>query len=381
MRYASRRFITICAVMLAMSLVLAGCGEKESNTIKIGVVAPQTGAVAAYGEGARDGILLAIEKINAAGGINGKKIEPIVEDNKGDQAETTNVVNKLISKDKVVAILGPVISGTSNVAGPICTKEKIPMITPTATAVEVTKAGEYVSRVCFLDSYQGAVMAKFAAENLKAKTAALLFDVASDYSIGMKDVFTKEFAKYGGKILQTVSFTSGDTDFSAQLTKLKAAKPDVIYLPAYYNDDALILRQAQSLGITAPFLGGDGWDAQELISSGGKAVEGCYFTTHYSTSDPSEIVQSFLKDYQAKYKKAPIVFAALGYDAARLLAEAIQRADSLDSEKIKDQINKTKDFKGVTGNITLDANRNPIKDVTIVTVKNGKFDLVTKMSL
>jgi branched-chain amino acid transport system substrate-binding protein len=379
MRYASRRFTEVCLAMLAVVLVMAGCGEKESKTIKIGVVAPLTGAVAAYGEGARDGIMLAFDKINAAGGINDKKIEPIVEDNKGDQAETTNVINKLISKDKVVAIVGPVISGTSNVAGPICNKEKIPMITPTATAVDVTKAGEYVSRVCFLDSYQGTVMAKFAAENLKAKTAAVLFDVASDYSIGMKDVFTKEFAKYGGKTVQTVSFTSGDSDFRAQLTKIKTAAPDVIYLPAYYNDDALVVRQAQGLGIAAPFLGGDGWDAQELIKSAGKTAEGCYFTTHYSTSDSSEVVQNFLADYQTKYKKSPIVFAALGYDAAGLLAAAIKSAGSLNSEKIKDEINGTKDFTGVTGKIALDANRNPIKDVTIVTVKNGKFELVTKL--
>ena len=285
----------------------------------------------------------------------------------------------MISKDKVIAIVGPIISGTSSVAGPICNKEKIPMITPTATAVDVTNAGEYVSRVCFLDSYQGTVMGKFAAEKLKAKTAAVLFDVASDYSIGMKDVFIKEFAKRGGKVVQTVSFTSGDSDFSAQLTKIKAAVPDVIYLPAYYNDDALIVRQAQGLGITASFLGGDGWDAQELIKSAGKTAEGCYFTTHYSSNDPSDIVQNFLKDYHDKYKKSPIVFAALGYDAAGLLAEAIKRAGSPDTEKIKDQINQIKDFKGVTGNITLDANRNPIKDVTLVTVKNGKFELVTKM--
>lgn len=379
MRHASRRFAVVCLVTLAVVLVMAGCGEKESKTIKIGVVAPLTGAVAAYGEGARDGILLAFDKINAAGGILGKKIEPIVEDNKGDQAETTNVINKLISKDKVAAIVGPVISGTSNVAGPICNKEKIPMITPTATAVDVTKAGEYVSRVCFLDSYQGTVMAKFAAENLKAKTAAVLFDVASDYSIGMKDVFIKEFAKRGGKTVQTVSFTSGDSDFRAQLTKIKTAAPDVIYLPAYYNDDALVVRQAQGLGITVPFLGGDGWDAQELITSAGKTAEGCYFTTHYSSSDPSEIVQNFLTDYQAKYKKSPIVFAALGYDAAGLLAAAIQEVGGLDPEEIKDSINSTRDYAGVTGKIALDANRNPIKDVTIVTVKNGAFELVTKL--
>jgi branched-chain amino acid transport system substrate-binding protein len=379
MRHASRRFTVVCLVTLAVVLVMAGCGEKESKTIKIGVVAPLTGAVAAYGEGARDGILLAFDKINAAGGILGKKIEPIVEDNKGDQAETTNVINKLISKDKVAAIVGPVISGTSNVAGPICNKEKIPMITPTATAVDVTKAGEYVSRVCFLDSYQGTVMAKFAAENLKAKTAAVLFDVASDYSIGMKDVFIKEFAQRGGKTVQTVSFTSGDSDFRAQLTKIKTAAPDVIYLPAYYNDDALVVRQAQGLGITVPFLGGDGWDAQELITSAGKTAEGCYFTTHYSASDPSEIVQNFLTDYQAKYKKSPIVFAALGYDAAGLLAAAIQEVGGLDPEEIKDSINSTRDYAGVTGKIALDANRNPIKDVTIVTVKNGAFELVTKL--
>lgn len=379
MRNSTRLSLLVLVVLLGVALVLSGCGKKELDEIRIGVIAPQTGPVAAYGEGARDGIMLAFDKINAAGGIDGKQIKYIVEDNKGDQAETTNVVNKLISKDKVVAIIGPVISGTSNVAAPICNKEKIPMITPTGTAVEITKAGEYISRVCFLDSYQGSVMAKFAVENLEAKTAAILYDVASDYSIGMKDVFAEVFAENGGKIIETVSYTSGDADFSAQLTKLKAANPDVIYLPAYYNDDSLVLRQAQGLGITATFLGGDGWDAQELIDSAGTAAEGCYFTTHYSSSDPSPIVQNFLKDYQEKYNRFPIVFAPLGYDAALLLADAIDRADSLDSEKIKDAINSTKDFPGVTGTLSLDENGDPIKEVAIVTVKDGEFELVTKM--
>lgn len=379
MRNSTRLSLLVLVVLLGVALVLSGCGKKELDEIRIGVIAPQTGPVAAYGEGARDGIMLAFDKINAAGGIDGKQIKYIVEDNKGDQAETTNVVNKLISKDKVVAIIGPVISGTSNVAAPICNKEKIPMITPTGTAVEITKAGEYISRVCFLDSYQGSVMAKFAVENLEAKTAAILYDVASDYSIGMKDVFAEVFAENGGKIIETVSYTSGDADFSAQLTKLKAANPDVIYLPAYYNDDSLVLRQAQGLGITATFLGGDGWDAQELIDSAGIAAEGCYFTTHYSSSDPSSIVQNFLKDYQEKYNRFPIVFAPLGYDAALLLADAIDRADSLDSEKIKDAINSTKDFPGVTGTLSLDENGDPIKEVAIVTVKDGEFELVTKM--
>lgn len=379
MKKSSKLSLLGLALLLGVGLVLTGCGQKEPDEIRIGIIAPQTGPVAAYGEGARDGVLLAFDKINAAGGINGKKIKYFLEDNKGDQAETTNVVNKLISKDKVIAIIGPVISGTSNVAAPICNKEKIPMITPTGTAVEITKAGEYISRVCFLDSYQGSVMAKFAVQNLGAKTAAVLYDVASDYSIGMKDVFIEKFTEHGGEVIETVSFTSGDADFSAQLTKIKAANPDVIYLPAYYNDDSLVLRQAHGLGIKATFLGGDGWDAQELIDSAGATAEGCYFTTHYSSSDPSPIVQDFLRDYQAKYNRFPIVFAPLGYDAALLLADAIERAGSLDPEEIKDAINATEDFPGVTGTLSLDENGDPIKDVAIVTVKNGRFELVTKM--
>jgi len=375
----TRLCVLATLVLFSVALVFTGCGKQEADEIRIGVIAPETGAVAAYGEGARDGILLAFDKINAEGGIDGKQIKVILEDNKGDQAETTNVVNKLISKDKVVAIIGPVISGTSNVAAPICNKEQIPMITPTGTAVEITKAGEYISRVCFLDSYQGTVMARYAVENLQAKTAAVLYDVASDYSIGMKDVFVEVFTECGGEIIETVSYTSGDADFSAQLTKIKAANPDVIYLPAYYNDDSLVLRQAQGLGINATFLGGDGWDAQELIDSAGVAAEGCLFTTHYSASDPSTIVQNFLQDYQDKYEKFPIVFAPLGYDAAMLLADAIDRADSLDSEKIKDAINATKNFPGVTGQLSLNEDGDPIKEVAIVTVKDGEFELVTKM--
>ena len=252
------------------------------------------------------------------------------------------------------------------------------MITPTATAIEVTEVGEYVSRTCFLDDFQGSVMARFAVENLQARKAAVIFDLANDYSIGLKNVFAKTFAEYGGEVVEIVSYTTGDSDFNAQLTKI-AANPDVIYLPAYYSDDVLFLRQAKNLGITATFMGADGWDAQELIDGAKEDAEGVYFTTHYTPTDPAEIVQNFLRDYQGKYNKFPIVLAALGYDAAALLAEAIDRADSLDPKDIKEAINSTVDFHGVTGTITLDENRNPVKEITIATVKNGRFELVTKL--
>ncbi len=375
-------WITLVVAVVAIVVVLALTGvfkKGGAQEVKIGIVVPLTGPVAVYGEGVRDGALLAIDEINAAGGVNGIKLVPVVEDNKADGAETSNAMNKLITRDKVAAIIGPVISATANVAGPIAVRERIPMITPTATAIEVTDAGEYVSRTCFLDSYQGSVMAIFCREELKAEKAAIIFDVANDYSIGLKDVFAATFAELGGEVVEIVSYTGGDTDFNAQLTRIKAANPDVIYLPAYYSDDVLFLRQARNLGITATFTGADGWDAQELIDGAGELAEGCYFTTHYTPTDPSEGVQNFLANYQKKYGKFPIVLAALGYDAAKMLADAIERADSVDPDKIKDAINSTKDFPGITGMITLDEKRNPYKEITIATVKNGKFELVTKL--
>jgi len=370
---------SLLLIALVLLIAFSGCGKKEPQEIKVGILVPLTGPIAVYGEGVRDGALLAFDKINAAGGIDGMKIVPVIEDNKADGAETANAFNKMVTKDKVVAIVGPVISATANVAAPIAVREKIPLVTPTATAIEVTEAGEYVSRTCFLDDFQGSVMARFAIEDLQAKKAAIIFDVANDYSIGLKEVFAKTFSAYGGDVVEIVSYTTGDSDFNAQLTKIKAANPDVIYLPAYYSDDVLFLRQAKNLGITATFMGADGWDAQELIEGAKEDAEGVYFTTHYTPTDPAEIVQIFLEEYQEKYDKFPIVLAALGYDAAALLAEAIDRADSLDPEAIKDAINITTDFKGVTGMITLDENRNPLKEITIATVKNGQFELVTKL--
>ncbi|HHU50670.1 MAG TPA: ABC transporter substrate-binding protein [Firmicutes bacterium] len=373
-----QRYSLILLCFLILLFAFSGCGRKEQE-VKIGIMVPLSGQLAVYGEGVRDGAILAFDKVNAAGGIDGKRIVPIVVDNKADGAETANALNKLITKDKVVAVVGPVISATANVAGPIAVREGIPLITPTATAIEVTEVGEYVSRTCFLDDFQGSVMARFAVENLQARKAAVIFDLANDYSIGLKNVFAKTFAEYGGEVVEIVSYTTGDSDFNAQLTKIKAANPDVIYLPAYYSDDVLFLRQAKNLGITATFMGADGWDAQELIDGAKEDAEGVYFTTHYTPTDPAEIVQNFLRDYQGKYNKFPIVLAALGYDAAALLAEAIDRADSLDPKDIKEAINSTVDFHGVTGTITLDENRNPVKEITIATVKNGRFELVTKL--
>lgn len=379
MGYVRRRYSLMAVLLLIILLISSGCKKAEPKEIKIGVIVPLTGPLAVYGEGVRDGALLAFEKINQAGGVDGKKIKAVVEDNKADGAETANAFNKVITKDKVVAIVGPVISATANVAGPIAVREKIPMVTPTATAVEVTEVGEYVSRVCFLDDYQGSVMARFAYETYGAQTAAVIYDMANDYSIGLKNVFSETFQKLGGEVVEIVSYTGGDSDFKAQLTKIRVSSPDVIYIPAYYADDIQFLRQARELGITATFMGADGWDAQELIEGAGETAEGCYFTTHYTPSDPSDLVQGFLADFQAKYNRFPIVLAALGYDAAALLADAIDRADSLSSQKIKDAINSATDFAGVTGAITLDENRNPKKEITIATVKDGEIRLVTKL--
>ncbi len=387
-----RKGFAVLAVILIVAL-LAGCTQQpaskeqskpaeqpKADKIKIGVVAPLTGDVATFGQSTKNAIELARDQLNAKGGLLGKQVELVFEDDKNDPNETAAAVKKLISQDKVVAIVGSVASKCTLAGAPIAQENKIPMITPTSTNEKVTPIGEYISRACFIDPFQGKVMAKFAGENLKAKAAAMLYDVSNDYSKGLAENFKAAFEAAGGKVVESQTYGKGDQDFHAQLTKIKPTKPDVIFLPDYYNTVGLIAKQVREVGIKSVLLGGDGWDSEDLVKIGGDAVEGGYFSNHYSVEQKNPEAVDFIKAYKDKYGKEPDALAALGYDAVTMLFDAIRRAGKTDGPAVKDAINATKNFKAVSGSITLDANRNPIKSAVVVTIAKGKQKFVTQVN-
>ncbi|MBC7898773.1 MAG: ABC transporter substrate-binding protein [Saprospiraceae bacterium] len=375
-------------VFLSLSLVFSilctfACVDKSSNgtvaptgdTIRVGVYGDTTGATSSFGVSTKNGIQLAFEEINAAGGVNGKKLEMIFEDDQGTPEKAKTVISKLINQDKVVAVLGEVASSNSLAAAPVAQEAKIPMITPSSTNPKVTEVGDYISRVCFIDPFQGSVMAKFAANTLKAKTAAVLGDNSSDYSKGLTQFFEEEFTKLGGKVITKQTYAQRDQDFKGQLTAMRGQNPDVIYIPGYYGEVAIIARQARELGMNMPLLGGDGWDSPELWKLGGEALNKAYISNHYSADNPAPEIQNFVKNYTAKFGAAPDSLAALAYDAAKVLADAIKRAGGTDSAKLKEAINATKNFAGVTGAITLDGSRNAVKPAVVLelTPAQSKF--------
>ena len=357
-------------------------GTAESGTeIKVGEFASLTGKEAAFGQSSHKGTLLAIDEINAAGGVLGKPFKLVYEDNRSTPGESATIVKKLISREKVVAILGEVASGRSLEAAPICQQNKVPQISPSSTNPKVTEMGDYIFRVCFIDPFQGTVMAKFAKETLKTKQVALLYDAAAPYSVGLAKFFRERFTADGGTIVTEKSFNSGDKDFKPQLTAIKAAGPQAIFVPCYYTEAALIVVQARQLGLTVPLFGGDGWEAPELLEIGGAAMEGTYYSTHYSAEDAAPAVQSFVAKFKAKNNnEIPDAMAALGYDSVYVLADAIKRANGTDSAKLRDALAATKDFDGVTGKTTIDANRNATKSAVIITIQNGKFKYVQTIS-
>lgn len=353
-----------------------GEGSKPAagDTIKVGEFASLTGKEATFGQSSHKGTLLAIEELNVAGGVLGKKFELITEDTQSKQGESASVVRKLVSRDKVIAVLGEVASGRSLEAAPICQNAKVPMISPSSTNPRVTEVGDFVFRVCFIDPFQGTVMALFAKNTLKAKNVAVLTDAAAPYSVGLATFFKEKFVADGGKIAVEQKFSSGDKDFKAQLTAIKAANPDAIFAPCYYTEAGLITQQARQLGINLPIFGGDGWEAPELLTIGGKAMDGTYYSTHYSPEDKAEMVATFVKKFKARWNnEVPDAMAALGYDSALVLADAIKRAGGTDGQKLRDALAATKDFVGVTGKTTLDAKRNATKPAVIIEVKDGKF--------
>lgn len=350
----------------------------NSNVIKIGGIAPLTGDVAVYGVAADNGVKLAIEEINANGGLLGKQIEYVVYDDKGDPTEAVNAFKKLTSNDKVEAIVGAVTSKPTLTVTPLAAKDGIPMITPTATALEVTSAGPNIFRACFIDPYQGEIMAKFAAEELKASKAAVIYNTADDYSVGVAEAFRDAAQNFGAQVVSFEGYNGDDKDFKAVLTNVKSQAPDVLFIPDYYTRVGLIAQQAKEVGITATLLGADGWDG--VLGVNPEAVEGAYFCNHYSTDDTATEVQNFLKVYKEKYNEDPVSFAALGYDAMKILAAAIEKAGSTDKEAVVKALAET-NVTSVTGTITFDENRNPVKDVSIIKIENGSNRLFTKMSL
>jgi branched-chain amino acid transport system substrate-binding protein len=348
-----------------------------AEPLKVGHVDGLTGADAAYGSAVDRGIQLAFKEINQAGGIKGRKLALVSADDHSQAQEAVTAATKLITSDKVIALLGESTSTKALAMAPIAQQYKIPMISPWATNVKVTQMGDYIFRACFLDSFQGPAMAKFVVENLKIKKVAIFRDLTSDASLGLTEHFTKEFLARGGAIVDSETYSSGDVDFRSQLLSAKAKNPEGLYLTGYYNEVGLIARQAREAGIRVPLLGGDPWDSPQLIPLGGGALENSYFSNHYSHEKPSKHGKEFVKDYQKAYGELPSAPAALGYDAAQILADAMKRAKSLTSTSIRDAIATTKDFPGVTGTITIDKDRNAVKPAVIETVKEGKFHYFT----
>jgi branched-chain amino acid transport system substrate-binding protein len=349
----------------------------DANTILIGEIGSLTGSEATFGISARNGIELALNEANAAGGVKGKKLAVRVYDSQGRPEEGAQAATRLITQDKVVAILGEAASSVSMAMAEKAQAAKVPMITPTSTSPEVTKKGDYIFRVCFIDPFQGLVMAKFARENLKLTKVAVLRDNKSAFSMGLADVFTQKFTEFGGKVIGDESYSKGDTDFRAQLTSIKQLKPEAVFVPGYYTDVGIIARQAREVGLRVPLLGGDGWDSDKLYELGGSALEGSYFSNHYSPQNPDPVLQEFLKKYKQNYGSVPDSVAALAYDAARVLIEAMKRAPDTSGPALRDAIAQTKDFPGVAGKITLDANRDAVKEAVVLKVSGGKAEFVT----
>ncbi|MBL8920485.1 MAG: ABC transporter substrate-binding protein [Myxococcaceae bacterium] len=350
------------------------------DAILLGEVGSLTGPEAAFGISTRDGIAMAIDEANEAGGVKGRKLAVRVYDDQSKPEEAASAATRLITQDKVLVILGEVASSNSLAMAPKAQEAKVPMISPSSTNPKVTAIGDYIFRVCFIDPFQGFVMAKYAREELKFNSVAIFTDKKSAYSEGLTEVFQKKFAELGGKIVGIESYAKGDTDFRAQLTNIKKLKAQGLYVPGYYQDVAVIAEQAKELGLKTTMMGGDGWDSAKLFELGGSAVDGSYVSNHYSADDPSPRVQEFIKKYQARYKTTPDSLAALGYDAARVAIDAMKRATELTGPAIREQIASTKDFPGVAGTITLDEHRNPVKPAVVLKVEAGQFKYVSTVA-
>lgn len=371
-----RRTAAVLALSAALAVLAAACGgEKspESQGVQLGFFGALTGPTATFAQSGKKGAELAIDELNARGGVLGKPLVLLSEDDRGEAAEAASAVSKLITRDHVVALIGEQASSRTLAAAPIAQSYGVPLISPTSSNVEVTKKGDYIFRACFIDPYQGRAVASFARNTLKAGTASILVDAKSDYSVGLAEAFREAFTGLGGRVLSEVKYSEGDSDFSAQLTAIRPEAPDVLFVPGYYTDAGLIARQARSLGLTAVLLGADGWDSPKLAEIGGDAIEGAYLSNHYSVDDPSPRVRTFVEAYKKRYGAEPDSIAASTYDAVGMLADAIARAGSTEGRRVRDALASTKDFPGVTGTITMDADRNPIKPIVILKIEGGRF--------
>lgn len=368
------------SLLLVFAAFMIGCGGGGGQEeIVIGEFSSLTGTAATFGISTHNGLLIAIDEINSAGGLLGKKVKLLTEDTQSKPEEAATVVTKLITRDQVKAIIGEVASSRSLAAAPICQSNSIPMITPASTNPRVTQVGDYIFRICYLDPFQGYVIAKFTAQSLGLKRVAILKDVRNEYSVGLAEFFTQSFKSMGGEVLGEQAYSEGDNDFKAQLTALKALNPEAIIVPGYYTEAALICKQARELHITIPFVGGDGWDSAKLLQIGGESMNNTYYANHYSPDDTSAVVQNFVKAYQERYKETPDALAVLGYDAGRILFDAITRAGSVENVKVRDAIASTKNFQGVAGLVTIDPQRNASKSAVIIQIQGGKPSLREKI--
>jgi len=384
------KLLSLVGVLLLVLFAVSACGGEggeAQETIKIGVNYELSGEVASFGSHTVNGIQLAFEEINAAGGVLGKQIEPIVLDNKGVAEEATSVATNLIVNQGAVVHLGAATTGATLAAIPVAMESQVPLLTTSATALPVTvdpltgETRDYVFRICFIDPWQGEVGARFAYQDLGVRKAAVYFDNTNDYSKGLAQSFMDEFEALGGQIVGSEGYGTGDQEFRPTLNNFKNSGAELIYIPGYYQKVGLIVRQAREIGLDVPLLGGDGWDAPELLEvAGAENLNNAYFTNHYSFQDPAEKVQAFVEAYQAKYGEIPDSFSALGYDAAYLIADAISRAGVAEPEAIKDALAATTDFDAVTGKLSFDEQHNPVKEIAIIELVDGEQKLITKIA-
>ena len=360
----------------ALVLLAVGCSKKGSDVILIGHVASLTGSEATFGDSTDKGIKMAVEEQNKAGGVKGKQIQVKTLDDQGKPEEAAQAATNLIVNDKVNMIIGEVASSRSLAIAPIADANKIPQITPTSTNPRVTMDGDkvrpYVFRVCFIDPFQGTVMAKYATETMKVKKVAVLRDVGNDYSVGLANFFEDTFKKLGGEIVTDQSYKAGDQDFKAQLTKIREMNPEAIYVPGYYTDVGLIARQARELGMKQPLMGGDGWDSAKLYEIAGGALDGSFFSNHYTQESPDPVIQDFVKKYKDKYGAVPDAHAVLGYDAAKVGIDAMMRAKDLTGPAVRDALEQTKGFRAVSGEITLNDHHDAVKSAVVIAIKNNE---------
>ena len=382
------------ATVIAFAAFAAGCGGGAKDELVIGLYGSLTGNDATFGQSTKAGVALALDELQrtAQGKIGGLPVREVVEDDQGRPEEAATVVKKLVNQDQVIAVIGEVASSRSIAAAPTCQAAGVPMISPSSTNPKVTEVGDYIFRMCFIDPFQGTVMAKYAAQNLGLKQVAILKDIKNDYSVGLAKFFTDAFTQMGGTIVAEQAYSAGDQDFRAQLTALKAKKPQAVFVPGYYTEAGLIARQAKELGLDVPLLGGDGWESEQLLQIAGSALDGSFYSNHFAVDNPEPRLQDFLAKYKAKFGSEPDAIAGLAFDAATVLFQSLQKLSEQDPEtfkalasskagsdarkaatkKLRDIIATTTNFPGVTGNITLDENRNASKPAVVLAIKSGK---------